>query len=79
MQNLNDVKTLDVKIMELRDDPNNLELLHSIMSWILFDAENLMESGEEIKDFDIVNYVLASALKADKIEASNLGLVIMYL
>ena len=41
--------------------------------------DELMESGEEIKDFDLVNYVLASALKADLIEPIDLGLVLSYL
>lgn len=39
----------------------------------------LAEANEEIKDFDLVNYVLASALKADKIDPSDLGLIISYL
>jgi len=46
---------------------------------ICYEAEYLMEKGEVIKDFDIVNYVLANALKADKIEADDLGLVLHYL
>ena len=32
-----------------------------------------------MKDFDVVNYVLAAALKADKLEPENLGLVMTYL
>lgn len=64
-QNWNDVKTLDVKILELREQPDNVDLLISILAMIFSEADSLMEKGEEIKDFDIVNYVLAKALKAD--------------
>ena len=39
----------------------------------------LIEAGGVIKDFDLVNYVLANALKADKIVPQDLGLVIAYL
>jgi hypothetical protein len=38
-----------------------------------------MEADEPIKDFDLVNYVLANALKADKIVPEDLGLIIAYL
>lgn len=38
-----------------------------------------METNTEIKDFDIVNYVLANALKADKIAPQDLGFVMHYL
>ena len=65
--------------MELRENPDDIDLLNSVMSWILWDSEEIMERGEEIKDFDVVNYILASALKADKISTSDLGLVITYL
>lgn len=47
---------------------------------IIYDKhDEIVEAGEAIKDFDLVNYVLASALKADKIEATDLGIVIAYL
>ena len=40
--------------------------------------EIVAENGK-LKDFDIVNYVLAAALKADKIPSEDLGLVLVYL
>ena len=55
IRTLEDVKTLDVKIMELRDDPSNMELLLDVMGMICADAELIAEKGEIIKDFDIVN------------------------
>ena len=79
IRTLEDVKTLDVKIMELRDDPSNLDLLLDVMGMIVASTESLIEKGDIIKDFDIVNYILANALKADKIKGSDLGLVLMYL
>ena len=71
------MKTLDVKILELREDPSNIKLLYDVMAIICYQAEEL--KNQEIKDFDVVNYVLASALKADKIQPQNLGLVLSYL
>ena len=65
IRTLEDVKTLDVKIMELRDDPSNLDLLLDVMGMIVASTESLIEKGDIIKDFDIVNYILANALKAD--------------
>tara|TARA_B110000285_G_C14531092_1_gene340820 strand:- start:211 stop:423 length:213 start_codon:yes stop_codon:yes gene_type:complete len=65
IRTLEDVKTLDVKIMELRDDPSNLDLLLDVMGMIVANSETLIEKGDIIKDFDIVNYILANALKAD--------------
>ena len=41
--------------------------------------EELMENEVEIKDLDLVNYILAAALKADKIKPEDLGLIIGYL
>jgi hypothetical protein len=79
IRTLEDVKTLDVKIMELRDEPGNLDLLLDVMGMICADAESLVQKGEMIKDFDIVNYILANALKADQIKGQDLGLVLMYL
>jgi hypothetical protein len=38
-----------------------------------------VEEDQPIKDFDLVNYILANALKADKIDASDLGCVLSYL
>ena len=49
------------------------------MAMIYEDSEALMARNERIKDFDVVNYVLASALKADKIAPHDLGLVLAYL
>ena len=46
------------------------------MALILRDYETLIIRGDNIKDFDLVNYVLASALKSNFIEPENLGLVI---
>lgn len=34
IKNMNDIKTLDVKIMELRDEPDNLQLLFDVMAMI---------------------------------------------
>ena len=65
IKNAQDVKTLDVKIMELREDPSNLDNLFAIISMIYENYYELEETDTEIKDFDIVNYVLANALKAD--------------
>ena len=79
VKNMQDVKTLDVKILELRENPDNIQLLLDVISFIYDQQEQLIEAGEVIKDFDLVNYVLASALKADKIEPHDLGLVIAYL
>jgi hypothetical protein len=79
IRTLEDVKTLDVKIMELRDDPSNMELLLDVMGMVCADAELIAEKGEVIKDFDIVNYILANALKADQIRGSDFGLVLQYL
>ena len=79
LKNLQDVKTMDVKILELRENPENLQLLLDVISMIYNAHDELLESGEEIKDFDLVNYVLASALKADLIEPIDLGLVLSYL
>ena len=74
-----DVKTLDVRIMELRDDADNIELLLTVLSLILEEAGLPASSREPVKDFDLVNYILAAALKADKIPPENLGMVIVYL
>lgn len=70
---------MDVKIYELREEPENIELLLDIISIIFEEAESIVEEGKTIKDFDLVNYVLANALKADKIDPSDLGLVLSYL
>ena len=51
--------------MELREDPSNLDNLFAIISMIYENYYELEETDTEIKDFDIVNYVLANALKAD--------------
>lgn len=51
--------------MELREDPSNLDNLFAIISMIYENYYELEETDAEIKDFDIVNYVLANALKAD--------------
>lgn len=42
-------------------------------------SEEILAGDEKVKDFDIVNYVLAAALKADKISSDDLGLVLVYL
>lgn len=72
-----DVKTLDVKILELKEDPSNLQLLVDVMAMIYSHLEFLQD--EPLRDFDLVNYVLAAALKSDKLEAQHLGLVMSYL
>ena len=41
IKNGHDVKTLDVKIMELREQPENLDLLFSIMAMIYSEQEML--------------------------------------
>ena len=56
-----------------------MELLLSILSMVIFESEMLIERGEAIKDLDLVNYVLANALKADKIAPENLCVVLQYL
>ena len=48
-------------------------------SLILDEAAAPASSREPVKDFDLVNYILAAALKADKILPDTLGLVIVYL
>jgi hypothetical protein len=73
------VKTLDVKILELRENPDNIQLLLDVISLIYDQADSLADADSPIKDFDLVNYVLASALKADKIDAGDLGMIIAYL
>jgi hypothetical protein len=54
-------------------------LLYDVLAIIYRDYEFLIRQGRMIKDFDVVNYILACALKIDKIEPENLGLVIEYL
>ena len=49
------------------------------MAMIYVQHEELEEAGEMIKDLDIVNYVLANALKGDQIPPEELGLVLSYL
>jgi len=59
---------LDVKIFELREDPSNVDLLVEVLASICFYIESNAEQPEilqPIKDLDLVNYVLASALKID--------------
>jgi len=36
-------KTLDVKILELKEDPNNLELLFEIIAMIFQDSEEILK------------------------------------
>lgn len=79
VKNSLDIKTLDVKIYELRESPDNLQLLLDVISMIYEQHEEIRAGNENLKDFDIVNYVLAAALKADQISADNLGLVLVYL
>lgn len=63
----NDYKTLDVKIIELKENPDNLQLLFDIMAMV-FNQEDQIKSGEVVlKDIDVVHYVLAKALKANLI------------
>lgn len=54
-------------------------MLYDVLAIIYRDYEFLIRQGRMIKDFDVVNYILACALKIDKIEPENLGLVIEYL
>ena len=49
------------------------------MSMIYEQHEELVAGNEQLKDFDVVNYILAAALKADKISPDDLGLVLVYL
>jgi hypothetical protein len=49
------------------------------MAMIYVQHEELEQAGEMIKDLDIVNYVLANALKGDQIPPEELGLVLSYL
>jgi hypothetical protein len=79
VKNSLDVKTLDVKILELRESPDNIQLLLDVISLIYDQSDTLADAGSPIKDFDLVNYVLAAALKADKIDAHDLGMIIAYL
>ena len=76
---MTDVKTLDVKIFELREEPDNIPLLISILAYIHNESDMILENGEGIKDFDLVNYVLAKALRADKIKTEDFGMVLAYL
>lgn len=62
--------------MELKEDADNVELLLTILSMVIQEFEFI---DEPIQDLDLVNYVLANALKIDKIPADSLGLVMMYL
>ena len=59
------MKTLDVKIMELKEEAENIPLLLSVLACVYQDADDLIERETHITDFDLVNYVLANALKAD--------------
>ena len=79
IRTMEDVKTLDIKILELKEDPSNLELLYDVLCMIIEHINTTLETGSEqehIKDFDMVNYILANALKADQINALELGLVV---
>ena len=49
------------------------------MSMIFEYEEELLRADAPIKDFELVNYILAAALKADKIPAIDLGMVLTYL
>lgn len=74
-----EVKTLDVKMQDLKENPNDLELLYDVMAMVHLQAEELAARGQTIPGLDVVNYVLAAALKADQIAPSQLGLVLCYL
>lgn len=63
--------------MDLQEDPKHLELLYEVLATVVDTHDP--NSKSPIGDLDIVNYILASALKADIIEPLNLGLVLMYL
>jgi hypothetical protein len=54
-------------------------MLYDVIAIIYRDYDILIKQGRMIKDFDVVNYILACALKSDKIEPENLGIVIEYL
>ena len=45
IKNSMDVKTLDVKILELRDDPDNIQLLLDVISIIYEQGQELIEAG----------------------------------
>lgn len=72
-------KTLDVKILELKEDPQNLDLLFDIIALVFQNIEDIKSGEMIIRDLDLVNYVLANALKADIIKTGQLGLVVYYL
>jgi hypothetical protein len=74
-----DVKTLDVKIFELREKPDDIQLLLDVLSIIVDQEEEILQGEVPIKDFELVNYILANALKADVIRPDDLGLVLTYL
>jgi len=62
--------------MELKEDADNLELLLTVLSMVVQEFEY---QTEPIKDLDLVNYVLANALKGDLVPPDSLGLVMLYL
>jgi hypothetical protein len=65
--------------MDLREEPSNIKLLLSVISMIYENHQEMESKQQEIKDFDIVNYVLANALKSDQIDPQDLGIVLTYL
>ena len=59
-----DVKTLDVKIYELREEPENLQLLLDVISMIYEQHEELAAGDAKLKDFDVVNYIFSRCSKS---------------
>jgi hypothetical protein len=43
-RNMQGVKTLDVKIIELKEQPDNVELLISILAMVFVEFEQILES-----------------------------------
>ena len=74
-----EVKSLDVKILELRENPDNLHLLFDIMAQVFQYADEIESGSLVIKDLDVVHYILANSLKANLIKHQQLGLVFYYL
>jgi len=74
-------KSLDVKIYELRENPSDVDLLVDVLAYLIYTIDMMIEEDnmKPIKDIDLVNYVLASALKIDQVPPKHLGLVMAYI
>ena len=65
--------------MELRENPDNLQLLFDVLALIFQYEEEIKLGKMQIKDIDIVHYILANSLKANLISVEQLGLIFYYL